>query len=129
MVDLSRSPTLLPFALHLLRRKPPRFARKKTDGVAEIAPQVRDRKAATQSLWTALRKKAKLFDQLEFELEDTDAAAIEDELAAEMAASRTTAVKAFTREWAQRRAFPDHLPRERAVATEAFERCRPRSSC
>lgn len=42
-----------------------------------------------------------------------------------MAAAKTTPVRAFTRKRAQRRAFPDHLPRERVVvpAPEACACC------
>jgi transposase len=57
---------------------------------------------------------ARLIDQMEFELEEMEAAATEDELAAERAV-RTTEVAGFTRNKPVRRAFPDHLPRERVV--------------
>jgi len=54
-------------------------------------------------------------DQLELQLEELEATASEDELAAERAAARTTAVAAFTRKRPSRQPFPDHLPRERVV--------------
>ena len=57
----------------------------------------------------------RLLDQLELQLEDLEASATEDELAAERAATRTTAVAAFTRKRPARKPFPDHLPRERVV--------------
>ncbi|WP_253075307.1 MULTISPECIES: IS66 family transposase zinc-finger binding domain-containing protein [unclassified Bradyrhizobium] len=38
-----------------------------------------------------------------------------DELAAERAVARTTMVRGFTREHAERQTFPEHLPRERVV--------------
>lgn len=59
-------------------------------------------------------RKARLLDQLEMQLEDMEAAATEDELAAERA-SRSTVVKSFERRRPSRKPFPDHLPRERIV--------------
>src|SRR5271154_3924601 len=62
---------------------------------------------------------ARLLDQLELTLEELEASATEDELAAEMAAARTanatTAVASFTRKRPSRQPFPDHLPRERVI--------------
>ena len=58
---------------------------------------------------------ARLLDQMELELEDLEAAATEDELAAEQTAARTTTVAAFTRKRPARQPFPEHLPRERVV--------------
>ena len=40
---------------------------------------------------------------------------LQDELAAEQAAAKTTTVRPFTRRRAERDTFPDHLPRERVV--------------
>ena len=60
-------------------------------------------------------RKARLLDQLELELEELEAGASEDELAAERAAARTATVAAFVRKRPARRAFPEHLPRERVV--------------
>jgi transposase len=63
-------------------------------------------------------RKARLLDQLELELEELEAAAAEDELAAEKAAAAgrdTTAVRAFTRRKPSRKPFPEHLPRERVI--------------
>jgi len=63
-------------------------------------------------------RKARLLDQTELELEELEASAAEDELAAEQAAARngdTTAVRAFTRRKPVRKPFPAHLPRERVV--------------
>ena len=60
------------------------------------------------------KRKARLLDQLEMQLEDMEAAATEDELAAERAA-RSTVVKSFERRRPSRKPFPDHLPRERIV--------------
>lgn len=51
---------------------------------------------------TRSERKARLLDQLEFQLE-------------ELAAAKTTVVAAFTRKRPSRQPFPDHLPRERVV--------------
>jgi transposase len=58
---------------------------------------------------------ARLLDQLEFQLEDLEASATEDEIAAEKAAAKTTNVAAFTRNRPSRKPFPEHLPRERVI--------------
>ncbi|MGA1319026.1 MAG: IS66 family transposase, partial [Rubrivivax sp.] len=58
---------------------------------------------------------ARLIDQMELELEELEAAATEDEIAAERAAAKTTNVAPFTRKRPSRQPFPDHLPRERIV--------------
>lgn len=58
---------------------------------------------------------ARLLDQLELTLEELEASATEDELAAEMAAAKTTKVASFTRKRPSRLPFPDHLPRERVL--------------
>jgi hypothetical protein len=59
--------------------------------------------------------KARLLEQMELQLEDLEAGATEDELAAEQAAARTQTVKSFERKRPSRKPFPDHLPRERVV--------------
>lgn len=64
---------------------------------------------------TRSERKARLLDQLEFQLEELEATASEDELAAEQAAAKTTGVAAFTRKRPSRQPFPEHLPRERVV--------------
>jgi len=58
---------------------------------------------------------ARLLDQLELQLEELEACATEDELAAEQAAAKTTTVAAFTRKRPSRKPFPEHLPRERVI--------------
>ncbi len=62
---------------------------------------------------------ARLLNQFELQLEELEAAATEDELAAEMAAARTrsatTTVASFTRKRPSRNPFPAHLPRERKI--------------
>jgi transposase len=56
-----------------------------------------------------------LLDQMELQLEELEATATEDELAAERAAAKTTTVAAFSRKRPSRKPFPEHLPRERVV--------------
>ena len=63
-------------------------------------------------------RRARLIDQLELQLEELEAAATEDALAAEKAST----VRAFTRRAPVRKPFPDHLPRERVVV-EAPDTC------
>lgn len=60
-------------------------------------------------------RKARLLEQMELQLEDLEADATEDELAAEKAASQTQTVRSFERKRPSRKPFPDHLPRERVV--------------
>ena len=57
----------------------------------------------------------RLLDQLELQLEDLEADASEDGLAAEAAAAKTTRVGGFERKRPARKPFPEHLPRERVV--------------
>ncbi|TQM90047.1 IS66 family transposase [Roseinatronobacter monicus] len=69
-------------------------------------------------------RRARLIDQLELQLEELEAAATEDALAAEQAAAqdKTSTVRAFTRRKPVRKPFPEHLPRERVVV-EAPSNC------
>src|SRR3977135_4264371 len=60
-------------------------------------------------------RKARLLAQMELQLEDLEATATEDELAAEQAAAGTQTVRSFQRKRPSRKPFPDHLPRERVV--------------
>ncbi len=57
----------------------------------------------------------RLLDQFELQLEDLEADACEDDLAAEVATARTADVAAFARKRPSRKPFPEHLPRERVV--------------
>jgi transposase len=59
-------------------------------------------------------RKARLIEQMELQLEEVEAAATEDEVAAEKAAA-TTPVRAFIRRKPARKPFPAHLPRERVI--------------
>jgi transposase len=58
-------------------------------------------------------RRARLIDQMEMQLEELEAAATEDGIAAGKA--KTTAVAGFERRRPARKPFPDHLPRERVV--------------
>src|SRR3974377_19681 len=60
-------------------------------------------------------RKARLLEQMELQLEDLEAAATEDELAAEKAAAQAQTVQSFRRKRPSRKPFPAHLPRERVV--------------
>ena len=60
-------------------------------------------------------RRARLIDQLELQLEELEATATEDALAADAATDKTSTVRAFTRRKPVRKPFPEHLPRERVV--------------
>jgi len=60
-------------------------------------------------------RSARLLEQLALLFEELEASATEDELAAEQAVAKTTAVAGFTRKRPERNTFPEHLPRERVV--------------
>ena len=57
----------------------------------------------------------KLLDQLELQLEDLEASAAEDAIAAGTAESEPTTVRSFARKRPVRGPLPAHLPRERVV--------------
>jgi transposase len=58
---------------------------------------------------------ARLLDQMELQLEEVEASATEDELAAKQAPSKTTTVRSFQRKRPVRKPFPDNIERERVV--------------
>src|ERR1700723_725723 len=58
---------------------------------------------------------ARLLEQMELQLEELEATATEDALAAEQAAARSQTIQSFQRKRPSRKPFPDHLPRERVV--------------
>ena len=60
-------------------------------------------------------RSARLLDQMELQLEELEASAAQDALAAEAAAAAATKVMAFERRKPSRRPLPEHLPRERVV--------------
>src|SRR6202521_5001663 len=89
---------------------------KASEDVALIAQQrLRIAKLERQVYGQRSERSARLIEQLALELEELEAGATEDELAAETAVARTTSVRGFTRKRPERNTFPDHLPRERVV--------------
>jgi transposase len=58
---------------------------------------------------------AKLLDQMELELEDMEASARQDELAAERAAKAVGTIFVPVRRHPVKKPFPEHLPRERVI--------------
>ena len=89
--------------------------------VSDAEAQIAALKLMIEKLRRALygqrsERKQRLLDQLELQLDELEASATEDELAAEHAAAGTTQVKGFTRRRRSgRKPFPAHLPRERVV--------------
>ena len=65
---------------------------------------------ALHGVTTLHERKARLLEQMELQLEELEAAATEDELAAEKAAARTQTVHSFQRKRPSRKPFPEHLP-------------------
>jgi transposase len=59
--------------------------------------------------------KTRLLEQMELQLEELEATATEDELAAERLTARAQTVQSFQRKRPSRKPFPEHLPRERIV--------------
>ncbi len=92
-------------------------ARAKTsDDQAQIAHlKLQIAKLQRQLFGPHAERTRRLLDQLELQLEELEASASEDEIAAETAAARTQSVDAFTRRRPSRQPFPEHLPRERVV--------------
>ena len=66
-------------------------------------------------------RRARLIDQMELQLEELEADATEDEIAAERVAAKITNVSAFERRQPTRKPFPEHLPRE-TVRSEGLKR-------
>ena len=64
---------------------------------------------------TRSERKARLLDQLELQLEELEATATEDDLAAEALGAAPVAAAERERRRAVRKPFPAHLPRERVV--------------
>lgn len=66
---------------------------------------------------TRSERTERLIEQMELQLEELETSASEDDLAAEQATRQAgaTMVSGFTRKRPSRRAFPEHLPRERVV--------------
>src|SRR5947208_17075996 len=87
---------------------------KASEDEALIAQQkLRIAKLERQIYGQRSERSSRLIDQLALTFEELEADATEDELAAERAVARTTAVRGFTRHRAERQTFPEHLPCER----------------
>ena len=111
----SRPPDL-PDDLAALRAVAAAALAQNADDAATIARQnLEIAKLKRQIYGPRSERTARLLDQMELELEDLEADATEDELAAEQAAAKTTNVAPFTRLRPSRQPFPEHLPRERVV--------------
>ena len=92
-------------------------AAKVSDAEAEIAfLKLTIEKLRRAFFGSRSERKQRLLDQLELQLDELEASATEDELAAEKAAAETTQVKGFTRRRTGRKPFPAPLPRERVLA-------------
>src|SRR6201993_761235 len=88
---------------------------KASEDQALIAQQtLRIAKLERQIYGQRSERSSRLIDQLALTFEELEADATEDELAAERAMAKTTAVRGFTRKRGERQ-FPEHLPRERVV--------------
>src|SRR6201997_2483163 len=89
---------------------------KASEDAALIAQQkLRIAKLERQIYGQRSERSSRLVEQLALTFEELEAAATEDELAAERAVAKTTAVRGFTRKRAERQTFPEHLPGERVV--------------
>ena len=89
---------------------------KASEDLALIAHQkLRIARLERQLYGPRAERSERLIDQLALQFEEFAAGASEDELAAEIAVTKTTNVASFTRKRAERNTFPDHLPRERVV--------------
>ena len=109
-------PPDLPDDLDALRAVAAAALAQNADDAATIAHQKLEiAKLKRQIYGPRSERTARLIEQMELELEDLEATATEDELAAEKAAAKTTAVASFTRKRPSRQPFPAHLPRERIV--------------
>jgi transposase len=106
----------------LLRSQAAELAQARADA-ANAAALIVHQRLAIEKLRRAMygarsERKERLLDQLELELEELEASAAEDELAAEQAAAATetkTPVRGFHRKKPSRKPFPADLPRERVV--------------
>ena len=89
---------------------------KRADDVALIAHmKLQIEKLKRDKFGPRSERASRLLDQMVFELEELESTATEDELAAELAAVKTSSVAPFTRNRPARKPFPEHLPRERVI--------------
>jgi transposase len=109
-------PPDLPDDIDALRAVAAAALARNADDAATIARQnLEIAKLKRQVYGPRSERTARLLDQMELGLEELEASATEDEIAAERAATKTTNVAPFTRKRPSRQPFPDHLPRERVV--------------
>lgn len=95
-----------------------------SDDLAVIARQkLRIEKLERQLHGPKAERRARLIDQMEFQMEELEIAVTGDELAAELAMAATVNVAGFIRSRPAKKAFPEHLPRER-VAVPGPMSCR-----
>ena len=120
----------LPDEVEALKALVVSMTRRATEAEAELA-NARAKASADQALIAHLKlqitklnrdrfgphseRSRRLLDQLELQLEELEASTCEDDLAAEMAAAKTTSIAPFERKRPVRKPFPEHLPRERVV--------------
>ena len=103
----------------LVRARDAEIARMRAEASSAAAliayPRLAIAKMRRETYGLRSERKARLLDQIELQLEELEAAAAEDEVAAEKAAAQTMVVQAFTRRKPARQPFPAHLPRERVI--------------
>src|ERR1700688_3217341 len=117
---MDASPEAVPDDVAALKQALAAARAKASEDAALIAAQkLRIARLERQIYGQRSERSARLIDQLALECEELEASATEDELAAEQAVARTTAVRGFTRQRPERSTFPDHLPRERVVIDPA----------
>ena len=86
------------------------------DDAATIARQnLEIAKLRRQLFGPRSERTSRLLDQMVLDFEELEAAATEDEIAAERAATKTTTVATFSRKRPARQPFPAHLSRERVI--------------
>ncbi len=113
---MDSQPPDLPDDIDALRAVAAAALARNADDAATIARQnLEIAKLKRQIYGPRSERTARLLDQMELGLEELEAAATEDEIAAELAAAKTTNVSPFTRKRPSRQPFPKHLPRERIV--------------
>jgi transposase len=113
---MDSQPPDLPDDIDALRAVAAAALARNADDAATIARQnLEIAKLKRQIYGPRSERTARLLDQMELELEELEATATEDEIAAERAAAKTTNVAPFTRKRPSRQPFPEHLPRERIV--------------
>ena len=91
-------------------------ARASDDQALIVHQQLQGAKLKHELYCQRSERSARLIAQMELGLEELEADATADEIAAELAAARATNVAPFARRRPSRQAFPEHLPRHRVVA-------------